>query len=111
MSGRWDVFQHGDASARATYKGRGGVLRGITPASNLASQEQQAAQGSELTFEVARGRERPQRTTCSMWLSRRAIISIAFIPFTADARFIRGSMRRVARQLKAADPTTILIMS
>jgi hypothetical protein len=109
MTGRWDVRKLTQTSARATYKGRGGVLRGITPISQGATREQQAAKGSELSFEVSPPRAQRDRTKCSLWLSHRAVISIAFIPFTADARFIRGSMRQVAQRLRTADPTTTLL--
>jgi hypothetical protein len=109
MTGRWDLLAQGETTVRARYKGRGGVMRGITPVSNLASQEQTAAKGSELTFQVSAGGEGGDRTTCSMWLSHRAVVSIGFIPLTADARFIRGSMRQVARRLQASDPTTVLV--
>ena len=108
IAGRWEIFQQGPSSTRAVYAGRGGLIGGITPTVNLARQEQLAARGSELTFEVSD--TNGERTACSMWLSRGATIRVAFIPFTADARFIRGSMRRVAHHMRTGDPSMVLVL-
>lgn len=109
IAGRWAVVQESPTASRAIYKGRGGLIGGLTPTVNLARQEQAAARGSELTFRVSERAHSGARTSCSMWLSYAAIIRVAFIPFTADARFIRGSMHRVVHRLRTVDPGLVLV--
>jgi hypothetical protein len=102
--GRWDVAPRGTSAAVASYKGRGGWVRGVTPVSKSATHEQGAAQGSELTFKIEGAAGDGHPTVCSMWLSRSTTVHVAIFPTTADARFIRGSMHLVARQLQRVDP-------
>jgi hypothetical protein len=110
VAGRWDLSQGDAMTARALYTGRAGLLGGITPAVEMSRNERDAAKGSELTFKVVASDTSDERHACSMWLSRAGVIRVAFIPFTADARFIRGSMRRVAHRLRTIDPNVRLTL-
>ncbi len=97
---RWAISRQSDAVI-ATYQGRGGVLKVVTPMSRQASAEEEAAAGSQLTFRVEAGNGSGAHTRCSMWLSRSGSYLLFFTP---DARFIRSHMHEVERRLRQADP-------
>lgn len=87
----------GTGTIRATYAGRAGVAAALTTLSGHATREADAAVGSELCFEVeAAG----SPTVCALWL---AASSTSF-GFTADARFFRGYLNAIERQLRQLDP-------
>jgi hypothetical protein len=94
---KWSVSTTG-RGAVATYKGRAGLVKGVTMLSSRASNEEDAAIGSQVSFEVE-----PQGdglTVCTMWLSSSSNV----IGFTADGRFFRPYMRMVQDRLGELDP-------
>lgn len=89
----------GGAKVVATYDGRTGVTTSPDP-DERPRDEGLSAIGSQITFEAVRAVPGGV-TRCSMWLSRSCQV---WFLFTADARFLRISMRRVAAALATADP-------
>jgi hypothetical protein len=86
LGSRWRVATGGDDSSRravATYGGRAAAVGGP------------AALGSQLTFTATAGHD--GTTTCTMAMTRTAKVHLLF---TADARFFRSAMDRVARRLR-----------
>jgi hypothetical protein len=104
---RWSMARQGD-SFIATYQGRAGMLKAATFLSRRATQEENAAVGSQLTFQIHASEADGRRTACSMWLNR---VSTMWIFFTADARFLRGYMNEVARRFRRLDPTVSIVKS
>jgi hypothetical protein len=95
---KWDVSRSGDGAV-AIYRGRAGLVKGLTILSSMATAEEQGAIGSQVTFEiegVADG-----QVKCAMWLSHGA----SRLGFTNDGRFFRPYMRSVEGQLRRVDPT------
>lgn len=78
----------------AIYRGRAGLIKGVTMLSSTATSEEQAAIGSEVTFEVERAAD--GAATCAMWLSSGS----STLGFTNDGRFFRPYMRAVEGQLR-----------
>jgi hypothetical protein len=93
-----------DASAVATYEGRAGVAGVLTSLSERSQHEHSAAVGSRLTFSARRGQD--GQTICTMAMTETTKV---WLLFTADARFFRSAMNRVARQLRAHDPNLDLL--
>lgn len=98
---KWDVGRKGQGAV-ASYKGRSGLIKGVTLLSSRASSEEDAALGSEITFKTERDAE--GRTVCSMWLSSRGTA----LGFTADGRFFRPYMRMVQDALAELDPALLV---
>jgi len=96
---KWSISRSG-SSAVATYKGRGGLVGGLTAMSQTASAEQASAEGSTVNFEIDEEASEGDKIACSMWLSSAA----TKLGFTADARFIRPYMQAVTSRLAAIDP-------
>ncbi|GAA2600419.1 hypothetical protein GCM10010399_34050 [Dactylosporangium fulvum] len=102
LGSRWRVStseaKSGRRTAVAFYEGRTGVVGLMSAMSQRASAEQDAARGSELTFTATPGRD--GSTTCTMEMTQ---VTKVYLVFTADARFFRSAMRRVARRLRDLD--------
>jgi hypothetical protein len=94
---KWDIRQS-DGRAVAIYRGRAGLIKGVTMLSSTATSEEQAAIGSEVTFEVERVAN--GAATCAMWLSSGS----STFGFTNDGRFFRPYMRAVEGRLRQVDP-------
>jgi len=94
---KWEVRQSGNGAA-AIYRGRAGLIKGLTILSATATSEEQGAIGSEVSFEIesAAGGQ----VTCAMWLSSGA----STLGFTNDGRFFRPYMRAVEGRLRRVDP-------
>lgn len=89
----------------AIYEGRSGAMQGLTALSRLASQEQDAARGSELHFTVVEFDAGRGISNCRMWLASYDKVGPGGLPiFMADARFIRAAMERVDKALRELDP-------
>jgi hypothetical protein len=97
VKAKWEVSQSGDRAV-ATYGGRAGLIKGVTMLSSRATSEEDAAVGSEVTFEVENVTD--GTATCAMWLSSRS----STIGFTADGRFFKPYMRAVEDHLRKRDP-------
>src|SRR5579863_9878893 len=80
VKAKWDVRQSGDRAV-AIYRGRAGLVKGVTMLSSRATSEEQAAIGSEVTFEIES--TDPSTVTCAMWLSSGS----RTFGFTNDGRF------------------------
>lgn len=96
LGSRWRVATGGDDACRravATYSGRSGAAGDATPAI-----------GSQLTFLAAAGHD--GTTACTMAMTRTAKVHLLF---TADARYFRSAMDRVARRLRDSDAGLDLI--
>lgn len=104
ISLKWDV-SHSGGRTLATYRGRSGITKFLTMFSKQSTQEEQAAIGSQVTFEISDGQN--GKTTCVMWLSS-ATTRLGFI---ADARFIRPYMRAVEGRLRQVDADLIVSRS
>jgi hypothetical protein len=89
---------NGARTAVATYEGRAGVIGVMTALSARAQREQSAALGSQLTFTATGGEG--GRTMCTMAMTRTTKVLLFF---TADGRFFRSAMNRVARALRDTD--------
>jgi hypothetical protein len=91
----WRVATGGDGTTRsavATYNGRAGMAAGRgTPEPNPAA-------GSQLTFTATAGHD--GTTSCTMAMIRTTKVRLFF---TADARYFRAAMNRVARDLRDSD--------
>jgi hypothetical protein len=98
MKAKWAVEAYTDGAV-ATYQGRAGLMKGLTLLSSRASDEEQGAIGSEVTFEVEDSTDGV--STCAMWLSSRT----STVGFTADGRFFRPYMRAVEDHLRQIDPS------
>jgi hypothetical protein len=98
---KWSI-EPGANGAIAVYQGRAGLIKGVTMLSSRASQEEDAAVGSQVSFEAELSSD--GRTVCSMWLSSRATM----LGFTADGRFFRPYMRKVQDSLAGLDPNLIV---
>lgn len=99
IKAKWAV-KHSSTGAVATYKGRKGLVSAFTALSQTAQDEERAAIGSEVTFEIEKVEE--DQTTCTMWLSANATrMGIT----TNDGRFFRPYMRAVESELRQVDPT------
>lgn len=99
VGSEWSVAVSGDDSSRtvvATYQGRAGVVGVLSMLSQRARREEAAAVGSQLTFTATVA---GAGTTCTMAMTRVGKIAM----FTADARFFRSAMNRVARRLRDND--------
>jgi len=104
LASRWQVARStgpgGQQTAVGTYEGRGGVVGLLTTMSRRSASEENAAAGSRMTFQVAPGAPGGRtRATLAMTATTRV-----FLFFTADARFFRSTMNRVARRLRSLDP-------
>ena len=99
VKANWSIHRRPNGAV-AIYGGRAGVLAAIgAGASKFQANEQEAARGSEVTFEIdeiGNG-----YTVCAMWLSSRGMMNVGT---TADARFIRPYMTAVETHLRALDP-------
>jgi hypothetical protein len=73
-------------------------MKGFTMLSKTASSEQDAAIGSEVSFEVEESNA--EGSKCAMWLSS----SGSKMGLTTDARFMKPYMRAVEEKLRALDP-------
>jgi hypothetical protein len=94
---KWEVRQS-FRGAVAVYAGRAGLIKGVTMLSARATSEQDAAVGSEVSFEVEE--VTGETVQCAMRLSSRS----SSRGFTADGRFFRPYMRAVESQLRLIDP-------
>jgi hypothetical protein len=94
---KWEVQQSGSQTV-AIYRGRAGLIKGMTMLSSTATSEEQAAVGSQVTFQVERAAG--GSSTCAMWLSAGS----STLGFTNDGRFFRPYMRAVEGQLRRVDP-------
>ena len=94
---KWRI-ESAPTGAIAVYQGRAGLVAAATIFSSRANDEQQAAIGSQITFETAAG-DGPS-TECTMWLSS----SAKTLGFVADGRFFRPYMRLVQQCLAEIDP-------
>ena len=109
MGSRWVISTsggNGAGQAVATYEGRGGVVGALSGLSSRAQQEENAAAGSQLSFAA-----KPNgngKTACTMAMTR---VARVYLLFTADARFFRGAMNRVARRLEEQDANLELVKS
>lgn len=112
LGSRWSVSRSrapdGRLQAVATYTGRGGVVGALTPISQRASSERDAAIGSTLAFQVANGGTTGGRVRATMAMTQTAKILLFF---TADARFLRNAMNRVARTMRSIDPSLTVVKS
>ncbi len=102
----WSVTVSGGEGAEqaiATYEGRSGVAGATSPPSERARREQTAAIGSRMRFTAT---ATPAGTRCTM-----AMIEVAkvYLVVTADARFFRAAMNRVARRLRDHDAALELV--
>ncbi|MFG2052828.1 hypothetical protein ACGFI9_02255 [Micromonospora sp. NPDC048930] len=102
---RWDVRRTtsgaGLPAAVGTYAGRDGAAALLmTFAGRSIAEDDQAAIGSEISFEVRAHDRSTGRTKCAMWLSRRGV---RMVDFTAQAGFLRASMKDVASKLAELD--------
>lgn len=88
-------------SGTATYAGRGGLIGGVSQLSQTAMSENSAALGSQMSFAVTRHETKSGTSACSIQMTRTGSILIFF---TADARFFRAAMNRVASELRKLDP-------
>lgn len=101
---KWEVRRSGDRAV-AIYRGRAGLVKGVTLLSQRASSEEAAAIGSEVTFTIE---DAPAgQVTCAMWLSKGGTV----LGFTADGRFFRPYMRSVEEQLRKVDPGLTVVKS
>lgn len=99
MGGEWRVATGGDETSRravATYGDRS--TGGGAGMSGRAQHERTAAVGSQLTFTATAGHD--GTTSCTMAMTRTTKVLLLF---TADARFFRATMSRVARRLRDSD--------
>lgn len=105
LGSRWSVSRSmaadGGLHAVGSYEGRRGVAGVATAFSTRATNEQEAAIGSTLALQVS-GAASGGRVRATMAMTRTAKV---FLFFTADARFFRSAMNRVARTMRATDPT------
>jgi hypothetical protein len=97
VKAKWDVRPSGNGAV-AAYRGRAGLIKGITIMSSTATAEEQAAMDSEVTFKVEEVTD--GTATCAMWLSSKS----TSLGFTSDGRFFRPYMRSVEDQLRQIDP-------
>lgn len=84
------------------------MIGAATMMSRRSAEEQDAALGSVLTFQVTEHDSNSGITRCAMGMTRTGRIYLFFIP---DARFFRAAMNRVARQLRAVDPNLTVTKS
>ena len=98
LRAKWEVSRRPNGAA-AVYRGRKGIIKAATAMSEIASTEQQGADGSEVKFEIV-GPD-GNHTICAMWLASYA----TRLGFTNDARFFRPYMRAVEDQLRRLDPS------
>jgi hypothetical protein len=98
VKAKWDVQQSGNQTV-AIYRGRAGLIKGMTILSSTATSEEQNAIGSQVSFEVERAADGV--STCAMWLSSGS----STFGFTNDGRFFRPYMRAVEGQLRHVDPS------
>lgn len=102
---QWSVATRGSGHAVATYEGRSGAMQFATAMSRLASQEQDAARGSELHFKAGEFAPSIGVSTCTMRLASLEKVGPGGLPlFVADARFFKAAMRRVQAALLELDP-------
>lgn len=113
LAGKW-YLERGEVTADladapwsadvATYQGRAGAMGVVTSIiGGKARDEEEAAEGSQIVFALS-PHSANGRTECSMWLKLRS----TKIGFTQDARFFRGSMHEVEKQLRLLDPTLLV---
>jgi hypothetical protein len=102
---KWSVRRgtsaEGNPMAMGEYQGRAGVTGAITTMSQRASDEEAAAVGSKIAFEVTSYDPQSNRCTCAMWLQSAS----THLGFKNDARFFRSYMSTVADQLRKLDPS------
>jgi hypothetical protein len=110
LASRWEVSRYaapdGGLEAVGTYAGRGGAASVLTAMSQRSTSEQDAAIGSTLAFRVGRATGGQVRATMAMTRT-----AGAYLFFIADARFFRSAMNRVARTMRANDPSLVLVKS
>jgi hypothetical protein len=102
MKAKWAITtqpgQNGLPVAVARYKGRAGIVGGLSGLSAMATSEQQGAEDSSVSFAVESNEG--GKSTCSMWLGEYG----SRMGLTADARFIRPYMQAVETSLRKVDP-------
>jgi N-acetylglucosamine kinase-like BadF-type ATPase len=99
VKANWSVQRRGNGAV-AIYEGRAGILAAIgTGSSKFQANEQEAARGSEVTFEIEESGG--GFTVCAMWLASKGTMNVGT---TADARFIRPYMVGVETHLRSLDP-------
>ncbi|MEU2613021.1 hypothetical protein ABZ570_15790 [Micromonospora sp. NPDC007271] len=111
LRSQWEPHRgtaHGLPTASGTYRGRSGAIGAVTSMSRRATEEQEAAIGSVLSFQVTGHDSNSGRTRCSMAMTRTGRV---FLFFTPDARFFRAAMNRVAHQLRAVDANLTMTKS
>lgn len=102
---QWRFATRGSGHVVAIYEGRSGAMQAATALSRLASQEQDAARGTELHFEIGQLAPSGGVSTCSMRLASLEKVGPGGLPlFVADARFFKAAMRRVEAALLDLDP-------
>lgn len=107
VGSEWSVAVSGDDSHRtavATYRGRAGLIGALSMLSQRSRSEEEAAVGSQLTFTATAG---GTGSTCTMAMTRVGKVMV----FTADARFFRSAMNRVARRLRDGDAGLVVTKS
>ncbi len=95
---KWDVSRAA-SRAVAEYRGRGGLVAGVSVLSQRVADAEGAAIGSKLEFKVSTPDPASGRTNCSLWLAERR----TQLGFTADAGFLRSYMNEVEAALRALD--------
>ncbi len=96
-----DINEHGLPMAVGSYLGRGGMMKGVTLMSGRASEVEELASGSKLTFSVESHDPDTGMTRCAMWM----ILTGKQFGLTADAGFYRSYMNDVAKKLAELDPS------
>lgn len=94
----------GGSEAVGRYAGRGGAIGLVGLLSTVSTNEQEAAIGSTLAFRVVPSTGGKARVTMAMTQTSQMLLF-----FTADARFFRSAMNRVARAMRANDPSLVLV--
>jgi hypothetical protein len=102
LRAKWEVRTQ-PSGAVAMYRGRRGVIGAATALSQMASAEQQGADGSQVKFEVVGPDD--DHMICAMWLASYG----SRLGFTNDARFFRPYMRAVEDQLRRLDPSVQVV--
>lgn len=107
---RWEVSQStapdGGLEVIGSYAGRRGAVGILSLMSQFSTNEQEAAIGSTLAFRVDRTAGGRVRATMAMTQTTSVLLF-----FIADARFFRSAMSRVARAIRAKDPSLVLVKS
>jgi hypothetical protein len=110
LASRWEVSRSaapdGGLAAVGSYAGRGGAIGVLSTMSRRSTSEQDAAIGSTIAFRVDPITGGRVRATMAMTQTTRVLLF-----FIADARFFRSAMNRVARTMRAKDPSLVLVKS